>query len=55
MAMNGMLTLGIVAGSAIAVGAAVRVFRKRRANDEERELDLDIARFENEGGRTAPV
>ncbi len=50
-----MMQIAIVAGCAIAAGAAVQTIRGRRAAEESKALELDIARFENEGGRTGPL
>ena len=54
--MNRILRLTLIAGCAVAASAAVRTLRKRReAVETQAALQVDIERFENEGGRVLPT
>jgi len=45
----------LVLGGLGAAWAAMRARRRSRETRDETELELDIERFENEGGRALPV
>jgi len=52
--MNRFVGLTVIAGCALAAGAAVRMMRGHRARSESPSQE-EIERFENEGGHAAPV
>lgn len=55
MDMNRFVGLGVIAGCALAAGAAVRMMRDQRAARTEEPSRQEIDRFENEGGHAAPI
>ena len=50
--MNRIVGFTMIAGCALAAGAAVRMLRGRTKDEPSR---ADIERFENEGGHVAPI
>ncbi|MFA7249999.1 MAG: hypothetical protein WC273_10255 [Dehalococcoidia bacterium] len=52
---RGLMMAALVLGGLGAAWAAMRARRRSRETRDETELELDIERFENEGGRALPV
>jgi len=53
--MNRFVGLTVIAGCALAAGAAVRMMRGHRASSTDSPAPEEIERFENEGGHAVPI